>query len=83
MGASKPQAETTEKEKAPAPEIKAPKTDFTKEKIPINYLAKVVSNKEAFLRKKEAYVQKLRTFYKFNEGFSNAVRKPVKMSAFF
>ncbi|KAL5256484.1 hypothetical protein ACHWQZ_G011654 [Mnemiopsis leidyi] len=62
---------------------KVPKIDFTKEPTPVNFLSKVVSNKDAFARKKEAYVQKLRTFYKFNEGFSNAVRKPVKMSSFF
>ena len=61
-----------------------PKIDFTKEeKAPVNYLSKVVRNKEAFSKKKDSYVQKERTFFKFNEGFSNAVRKPVKMSAFF
>ena len=65
------------------PTVPAKKIDFTKEVVPVNYLSKVVSNKDAFKRKKEAYVQKNRTFYKFNEGFSNAVRKPVKMSVFF
>ena len=60
-----------------------PKIDFTKEeKAPVNYLSKIVRNKEAFSRKKDAYVQKERTFFKFNEGFSNAVRKPVKMGSF-
>eukprot|EP00116_Pleurobrachia_bachei_P000811 sb/3461073/ len=50
-----------------------PKIDFTKEeKAPVNYLSKIVRNKEAFSRKKDAYVQKDRTFFKFNEGFSNA-----------
>ena len=78
-GTEAPKPQTTSTEKT----TKIPKIDYTKERIPVNYLSKVVSNKEAFARKKEAYVQKLRTFYKFNEGFSNAVRKPVKMSSFF
>ena len=65
------------------PSVPTKKIDFSKEVVPINYLSKVVSNKDAFKRKKEAYIQKDRTFYKFNEGFSNAVRKPVKMSTFF
>merc|ERR550537_1066700 len=38
---------------------KVPKIDFTKEPTPVNFLSKVVSNKDAFTRKKEAYVQKL------------------------
>jgi hypothetical protein len=80
--------ETSNPQKAPSEDpsaapSKVPKIDFTKEPTPVNFLSKVVSNKDAFIRKKEAYVQKLRTFYKFNEGFSNAVRKPVKMSSFF
>ena len=79
---SKPQKTSTTEDSSTGPS-KVPKIDFTKEPTPVNFLSKVVSNKEAFTRKKEAYVQKLRTFYKFNEGFSNAVRKPVKMSSFF
>ena len=80
--------ESSQQQKAPTEDSskvssKVPKIDFTKEATPVNFLSKVVSNKDAFTRKKEAYVQKLRTFYKFNEGFSNAVRKPVKMSSFF
>ena len=60
----------------------ANKSEFSKAKVPVNYLAKVIKNKDVFLRKKDAYVQKARVFFKFNEGYSNAVRKRVKMSEF-
>ena len=74
-----PTTSTTVSNNASAP-IK--KIDFLKETVPVDYMAKIVKNKEALNRKKEMYVQKQRTFFRFNEGFSNAVRKPVKVKAF-
>jgi len=82
-GVDSSRQETPDNKGKGGPSKQIPKIDFSKETVPVNYLAKVVGNKDAFLRKKESYVQKNRTFFKFNEGYSNAVRKPVKMSAFF